>query len=132
MSVPLPDELKGILDAPNFAHLATVDETGAPHVTTMWVGRDGDHIVFNTAEGRKKWRNIDGDPRVSVAIYDAAKPYVTYTVQGRVVEMTRDGADQGIDDLAKKYLDLDEYPYRVATEVRTRVVIEATHVSGMH
>ena len=131
MAITLPDRLKDMLDGPNFAHLATVDDDGAPHVTTMWVGRDGDHIIFNTAEGRKKWRNVKADPRVSVAVYDAAMPYVTYTIQGRVVDVTTDGADQVIDDLAKKYLGVDTYPYRTADEVRSTLTIEALSIAGM-
>ncbi len=131
MAIPLPDRLKDLLDGPTFAHLATVDDDGAPHVTTMWVGREGDRIIFNTAEGRKKWRNLKADPRVSVAVWDADHPYVTYTVQGRVVDITTEGADQVIDDLAHKYLGVDTYPFRKPEETRTTISVEALGIAGM-
>jgi hypothetical protein len=38
--------------------------------------------------------------------------------------LTEEGADQFIDDLAKKYLGQDTYPWRSPTEKRITVLVE--------
>jgi len=126
----LPEGLKALLDGPNFATLATVMPDGSPQATTMWVDRDGDQIRFNTAGGRVKPRNMDRDPRVAIAIYNADDPYEAYAIQGRVVEKREEGARDHIDSLAKKYLGLAEYPWTVEGMVRIMYVIEAEHVAA--
>ncbi len=129
MPVTLPDDLKDALDGPNFASLATLNEDGSPHNSTMWVERDGDRIVFNTVVGRVKWRNMSRDPRVSVTTYSADNPYSQHTVIGRVVEMTEEGAENGIDRLAAKYLGVERYEWRQPGQVRVRVVVDADRVA---
>lgn len=126
----LPTGLKTLLDGANFATLATVMPDGSPQATTMWMDRDGDHIRFNTARGRVKPRNLDRDPRVAVAIFNAEDPYEAYAIQGRVVETREDGAREHIDLLANKYLGLDEYPWMVAGMVRVMYLIEADQVAA--
>ena len=39
-------------------------------------------------------------------------PYLQAMIQGRVVAMEHEGAEENIDAMAKKYMDLDSYPYR--------------------
>ena len=75
-------------------------------------------MIFNTAKGRQKDRNIRRDPRVSLSILDPDNPYRYLEVRGRVIEITEEGADEHIDKLAKKYLGVDIYPYRQPGEVR--------------
>jgi hypothetical protein len=62
-------------------------------------------------------------------VLNLENPYEYVTVRGRVTEITEDGADDHIDALAKKYLDLDEYPYRTDDEVRVTVAIEPEKVN---
>ena len=38
MAIPLSDEIRALLDAPNFAHLATLMPDGAPQSAPVWVG----------------------------------------------------------------------------------------------
>ena len=72
MTATLPDEVKAMLDAPNFWHLATINPDGSPHSTVMWVHRRGGQIMFNTAIGRIKVRNVAHDPLV-LAVQDGIK-----------------------------------------------------------
>lgn len=125
----IPEDAYAVLDKPNFAHLATVNPDGSPQVTPVWIDRQGDTILFNTAKGRQKPRNLARDPRVSISIYDADNPYQPLVIKGRVTEMTEEGADEHIDALAKKYLGEDEYPFRQPGEERLRVIIHPEKVS---
>jgi hypothetical protein len=130
--VEIPERLREILDGPTFSHLTTLDPGGWPQTSAMWVMRDGDHLVFNTAEGRRKWRNMAKDPRVAVSISDPDEPYSNYSIQGRVVEMrTSDGVDV-IDALARKYLDVKRYEWLRPGMVRVTVIVEPTRIASNH
>ncbi|MBM3517661.1 MAG: PPOX class F420-dependent oxidoreductase [Alphaproteobacteria bacterium] len=119
----LPELAKQLAKGKNFATVATLMPDGSPQASVVWVDTDGTHIIFNTAEGRIKPRNIGRDPRVALAVYDQEMPYRQAMIRGRVVEMTEKGADEHIDGLAKKYLGVDKYPYRQPGEKRVIVKI---------
>lgn len=125
----LPDGLKQLLDGPTFATLSTIMSDGSPQATTMWVDRDGDRIRFNTAAGRVKDRNLRRDPRVAVSVFNPDDPYEAYAVQGRVVALTPEGADDHIDALSQKYLGTD-YRWRTPEMVRLIVVVAAESVAA--
>ena len=46
MATPLSNEIKALLDRPNFAHLSTLMPDGAPQSVPVWVGREGDRILI--------------------------------------------------------------------------------------
>jgi len=132
-TVVLPDRLKQILDGKAFAHLTTLDPDGAPQASAMWIMRDGDRIVLNTAEGRRKWRNMKHDPHVAISISDECDQYLNYSIQGRVVEMRTSDGVAVIDALARKYLrGVEKYPWLQAGMVRVTIIVEATRVASNH
>lgn len=87
----------------NLAYLATVMADGSPHVTPLYVDREGDLIRVNTAEGRVKHKNVMRDPRVSIAITDSNNPDDRVIIQGRVMAITSEGAESHIAELSEKY-----------------------------
>jgi PPOX class probable F420-dependent enzyme len=97
----------------------------------VWCDFDGKHVFINSAKGRVKDRNMRRDPRVSMALVDPDNPYRYLQLQGRVVEITENGADQHIDRLAKKYLGVDKYPNRQPGEVRVIYKIEPDRAQSM-
>lgn len=112
------------------AHVASIEPDGSPNVTPVWVelGVD-DEIVVNTALGRAKARNLAADSRVAVSLTDPDNAYDCIAVRGTVVGFTTEGADEVIDRFAKKYLDLDVYPYRRDGEVRVTVRIRPDRIA---
>jgi PPOX class probable F420-dependent enzyme len=106
MSETIPPEARRLLDEPNFAYVATVMPDGSPQTTPVWVERDGDTVVFNTAKGRAKANNLSRDPRVAVTVHDPDHPYVYLQIRGRA-ELVEDGAREHIDKLSRKYLGHD-------------------------
>src|SRR3954449_11236865 len=40
------DQVKGLLEGRNFAHLATVLPDGSPHSVAVWIGVEDDRVVF--------------------------------------------------------------------------------------
>ena len=122
---PLSDDARRILsDGKNFATISTIMPDGSPQATVVWIDTDGEHVIFNTAEGRVKTKNMHRDPRVAVSIFDIDKPYENVTIRGRVVDMSHDGANEHIDKLAKKYLGVDEYPGRAQNPNEQRVIVK--------
>lgn len=124
----LSDEQKTFFRKPNFGHLATLEPDGSPQVTPVWIDVDDEHILINTARGRKKVRNVERDPRVSVEVVQQDNPYSMLSVQGRVVGITAEGADEHIDAMAKKYLGQDSYPFRKEGEERLIMRIQPEKV----
>ena len=63
MAIPLPNEIRALLDGPNFAHLATLMLDGSPQSVPVWVGREGDRILICTGEGSLKAKNTRSSGR---------------------------------------------------------------------
>ena len=114
----IPDEAEHLLEGKHFAALATLMPDGTPQVTPVWIDHENGTLVVNTETGRLKPRNMERDPRVTVMVYNRENPYEYLQVRGRVDELTSDGAEQHIDDLAKRYMGVDEYPLRNDDEDR--------------
>ena len=125
----LSDRDRRIIDAPNFASVATLMPDGSPQVSTIWIDRDGDDVLFNTAEGRVKTDNLRRDGRVAISVFDQQDHDEQVIVRGTVVDMTTERADEHIDFLAKKYLGADSYPFRDPEEQRVIVRVRPDHVS---
>jgi PPOX class probable F420-dependent enzyme len=129
----MTDKTQAVLDlcrTKSMAFIATADADGQPQVTPVWIDVIDGKPAFNTAVGRAKERHLRRDPRISLAITDPENPYSYVEVQGTVT-LTEDGADAFIDALAKKYLDVDSYPHRSATETRVTVLVEPEKILGM-
>jgi PPOX class probable F420-dependent enzyme len=77
---------------------------GSPQMTQIWVDTDGTHVLVNTVDGHQKVRNIERDPRVALDVVDPDDPSRYFQVRGRVVDVTKDGAADHIEELAQRYL----------------------------
>lgn len=126
MSDRLNDNDVALLQEPQIAAVATHNRDGSIQLTPVWVDTDGEAVVFNTAKGRVKHRNLEANPNVSVLVVDKANQYRFLAVRGKA-QFVEEGADEHIDKLAKKYLGVDSYPNRTPDEVRVIVRIEPEH-----
>ncbi len=85
--------------------------SGQPQTHVMWVHCDDHHVLINTEVHRRKFRNVEADPRVTVAIWDADNPYRFAEVRGRVVEtITGPAALDSINAMSQKYRGEDYQP----------------------
>jgi PPOX class probable F420-dependent enzyme len=128
-SSQLSDEIVALLRRPVFAHVATVMADGTPQNTPVWIDTDGTNVIFNTAKGRVKHRNLLRDPHVAISLVDDDNPYLMVEIRGEA-EMTEVGADDHIDAMAKKYLNQDTYPFRKPGEERIIVTVRPTAVAA--
>lgn len=128
MSVRIEGRAEELLRAKNFAHIATVRADGSVQVAPTWVDVQDGRPVVNSAEGRAWVRNLERDPRITLEVQNMENPYEYVEIRGRVAELTREGADEHIDSLAKKYLGEDKYPYRQEGEQRVIIRVDPEHV----
>jgi PPOX class probable F420-dependent enzyme len=123
----LPDAVRVLLDAPNYAHVATVLPDGGPHSVPMWVGLEGDRIAFLTDPASRKARNLEHDPRVAISVTDHDRPYAMAQVRGRVVERLEGDAGWAvIDRISHKYTG---QPYPLRTD-RVAFLVDADRASA--
>ena len=117
----LDDIVTTLAQGKNFAAVTTLGPDGTPQTQPLWVDTDGEHLLLNTEVHRQKYRNIQRDPRVTVAIVNHEDPYSYAEVRGHVVDtVTGPEARAHIDQLSQKYLGQD-YPGKIESE---RVIVK--------
>ena len=129
MTASLSGDVLTLLRRPLMAHVATVMPDGTPQSTPVWIDIDGTDVLFNTAKGRVKHRNLLQNPAVALSFVDDENPYRMIEIRGQA-EMTEEGADEHINAMAKKYLGQDTYPFRQPGEERIIVRVRPTAVAG--
>ena len=109
MNTKLPEKVCELIDDKNIAHLATLNKDGSPHVTPVWIDREGDIIIVNTTSTRLKYKNVKNDKRVSLSITDYRDPYTWASIIGEVVELSDIDAEIHIDKMSQKYLGIPKF-----------------------
>lgn len=131
MSQVIPEKFLDLFQKKAFAHLVTLMPDGSPQSTPVWCDFDGQYVIFNTAAGRQKDKNLIRDGRAALSIIDPDNAYRYLEVRGRVAERTTNGADDHIDKMAMKYMGKDKYPFRQPGEQRVIFKIKPEHITGM-
>jgi len=108
--VLISDEARALVESSALAHLVTLEPDGRPQMSCIWVGMDGDDIVFASLGPRRKLDNIARDPRVALSIegteFNAMglKQYLVVHGTARIVE---GGGPELLQRLAHTYLGAD-------------------------
>jgi len=108
--VNLPASARELLESDALAHLVTLNADGAPQVSCIWVGLDGDEIVSGHLHPQQKLRNVERDPRVALSVEGTVvqppglKQYLI--VHGRA-RIEQGGAAELLQRLAHVYLGPD-------------------------
>jgi PPOX class probable F420-dependent enzyme len=127
----LPDGFLELLRKPSPCFITTLMPDGSPQTTETWVDTDGEHVVINTVQAHLKVKNIQRDPRVSVAVCDPADFSRYYAIRGRVVNITTEGGAEHIDVLAHRYTGAPYAWYGGRDQVRVILTIAADKVHDM-
>ncbi len=110
-------DVRALLDAPTYAVISTLNPDGSILSNVIWLDSDNGAVTVNSAVGRKWPSNLERDPRATILLMAPDNPYHFVEIRGTATGTT-EGADAHIDALAKKYLGVDEYPYRTPAEQR--------------
>lgn len=127
----IPSAYADLLESTALADVATIGPNGEPQVTPVWFGWDGTHVQFSQTTTRQKYKNVKRDARVALSIVDPKNPYRYLEVRGKVVRIDADPDFAFINSMAKKYMEVDAYPWHQPGDERVVIVIEPDHTSQM-
>jgi PPOX class probable F420-dependent enzyme len=99
----IPPEVRELLEAPNYVHLATLRRDGSPRNWVVWAGLEGDSVLICTTEHSMKATHMRRDPRVGLSLVDLENPYRMASLQGRVEEIRDDEGCRYMDPISIKY-----------------------------
>ena len=125
--MPLTEEARALMSAPNYVHLTTMRADGSPRNWVVWVGVEGDRLLVCTGETALKAKDMLRDPRVALSVTDSANPYRMAAVQGRVVEVRDDSSGAIMDAISHKYTG---EPFPMRGPGRVCFVIAAVRAGG--
>ncbi|MDX6231716.1 MAG: hypothetical protein QOH68_679 [Nocardioidaceae bacterium] len=100
---PMPAEVVELLERPNPAVITALRPDGQPVSVATWYVMDGDRILVNMDESRKRLGYLRADPRVSITVLDGDSWYTHVSIQGRAVEISADEGLAGIDRICRHY-----------------------------
>jgi PPOX class probable F420-dependent enzyme len=118
----LPADVRALVEKANFAHVATINEDGAPAVAAVWVTVIDGRAAFFTSPATNHGRNLLRDPRVALSIIDHDNPYSLARIRGRV-DRRIDGDDAVaiVNEMAHKYLSTP-YPHPIPPNAFINIV----------
>lgn len=102
-----PAEMETFLQQPTIAVLATIGRKGRPHAVPVWFLWEDGAAYFTTGRGSKKWRNIEGDDRVSLCVYGTGPTRPAVILEGTATEVDRPYAPLSL-RIAQHYLGAEE------------------------
>ncbi len=101
----------------NFAAITTTMPSGNLQNHYMWAGSGGERLFVNTETHRRKYKNVERDPKVTLTIRDEKDPYRYAKVRGEVVEtVTGRQARDDVDALSQKHNGEPYPPDNIKTE----------------
>jgi len=123
MAIVIPEDVRRLLQAPNYAHLATLRRDGSPRSWVVWVGLEGEHVLVCTGEQTWKAKDMRNDPRVAISVVDLGNPYAMAALQGRVIEARADEDCRYMDPISVKYTG-EPFPVRGPGRVCFVIAVE--------
>lgn len=105
--VALPESARALLMGPYLAHVVTLDPDGGPQVSCVWVGLDGDEVVFGSLGPFRKLRNLGRDPRIALSVEAPTLNPVgmrEYLVLQGTARVVPGGAPELLQELAHVYV----------------------------
>jgi PPOX class probable F420-dependent enzyme len=103
----LSDEARALLESAAVATVATINSDGSVHLSSAWVGIEGDEVCFATLPDQRKLRNLRRDPRIALSIEsDRVNEWGLreYLVLEGTARITIGGAAEMLQHLAHTYL----------------------------
>jgi PPOX class probable F420-dependent enzyme len=119
---------KNLFKDKNLVFIATVMKDGSPQLSPVWADYEDGYIMVNTAEGRVKHKNVLRDSRVAISAVSQNNPLDMTTIRGKVIEIVQDYDYVHINKLTKKYMGVENYPFRQANEKRIVLKIKPEKV----
>lgn len=121
---------KRLLDEPVTAVVSVIAADGRPSLTPVWFDYEGDRVLLNLAQHRKKTQWIRDNPEVSLILLNPENPYHWVSMKAtKVEELLEDDpggerAGEHIDKMWRKYTgDEGQYGLRDPAGEEKRVLM---------
>jgi PPOX class probable F420-dependent enzyme len=98
---------RAVLEGPHLAHVVTMNPDGSPQVSCVWVGLDGDDVVFASLGPWRKLRNLARDPRITLSVESSEANEMgmrEYLVLQGTATVETGGAPELLQELAHVYI----------------------------
>jgi PPOX class probable F420-dependent enzyme len=124
----IPPSHIDILESNAVAYMGTLGSKGDPQVSPVIFGWNGSQLFFTMNKIRQKYKNLQREPRVAIAIADPTNPFRSLEIRGRVVRMEDDPEYQIANILSQKYTGQDATPNMLPGEQRIAIFVEPERV----
>ena len=99
----IPATHRALLDDANLGHLATVRPDGTIQLNDMWFAFDGENIQFTHTNKRRKFRNLQENPAMTLSVTDPNDDYRYLELRGHLAEITPDPTGSFYVELNARY-----------------------------
>jgi PPOX class probable F420-dependent enzyme len=106
----VPPEYVHLLEEPNIGCLGTIRPDNTVQVNPMWFEYDGEQIRFTHTTKRAKYRNLQQNPSMAIAVMDPKKPTSYLEVRGRLLEVIPDPEGAFYVRLSQRYGNAGDTP----------------------
>lgn len=103
MTTEIPDRFRPLLEAANYGSLGTIRPDDTVQVSPMWFELEGDTLRFTHTTARAKYRNLQRNPTMALAVFDPDRPIHYVEVRGRLTEVIPDPSGAFYDHLHRRY-----------------------------
>ena len=119
-----------LIESTALVHVATIGPHGEPQNNPAWFGWDGEQLTLPVGP-RQNYQNLNRDPRVALSTVDPENPYRYLEVRGEVDHVEEDPKLNFINSVAKKYLEINRYPYHQPGDERVVIFVRPGYTTQM-
>ncbi|MCU1578783.1 MAG: class F420-dependent oxidoreductase [Rhodoglobus sp.] len=112
MTATIPADYLRLVENPNYGHLGTIRPDDTAQVNPMWYLFDGETIRFTHTTKRGKYRNLQHNPSMSLAISDPDDPFRYLELRGSLQQVIPDPEGAFYVVLGKRYGNAEQQPPR--------------------
>jgi PPOX class probable F420-dependent enzyme len=130
-TVNIPDDVLALLREPSLCYVSTIMPDGSPQLTQTWVDTDGTHALINSVQTHQKVKNLQRDPRITIAVSNPKQLIAYRELRGRVIDITTEGGVEHIEKLSQRYLGTPYQWYGGRDQVRVILTMEVDKILGV-
>lgn len=106
----LPAKLIPLLEQSNYGFLGTIRPDDTVQVNPMWFDFDGEVVRFTHTTKRAKYRNLQHNPSMSLAVINTDNVFTYVEVRGKLIDVVPDPTGEFYVHLGKRYGNPDQTP----------------------
>jgi PPOX class probable F420-dependent enzyme len=126
--VPIPPRAAEILATRPIGYMATMRPDGRMSVVPVAVIYDGEAVRITSVKARRKIRNLEQDPRITVCVPHPENSQAYVEIRG-TAELADDTDRSFVNAMAKDWMGMDEYPYDQPGDERVTITVHPEVVS---